>query len=101
MDYPIFERMYYDLVAGFDIYGNVAHHVATRIYMNLLRIESEGQLLRFLPTSERARIHARWYRGRIAQTLSEIHPKSHAGPEPSIVYADSPHAKEELLTRVL
>ena len=101
MDYPIFERMYYDLVAGFDVYGNVAHQIATRIYMNLLRIESEGQLLRFLPTNERARIHGRWYRGRIAQALSQIHSKSYAGPEPSIVYNDFAHPKEELLTRVL
>jgi hypothetical protein len=101
MDYPIFERMYYDLVAGFDVYGNVAHQIATRIYMNLLRIESEGQLLRFMPMSERTRTHGRWYRGRIAQALSEIHAKSYDGPEPSIVYTDSAHAKEELLTRVL
>ena len=27
LDYPIFERMYYDLVAGFDVYGNVVHQV--------------------------------------------------------------------------
>ncbi|MGH9886562.1 MAG: fatty acid cis/trans isomerase, partial [bacterium] len=34
MDYPIFERIYYDLVAGFDIYGNVVHQVSTRLYMD-------------------------------------------------------------------
>jgi hypothetical protein len=101
MDYPIFERMYDDLVAGFDVYGNVAHQIATRIYMNLLRIESEGQLLRFLPTSERTRIHGQWYRGRIARALSDIHATSYAGPEPSIVYSDPGHAKEEFLTRLL
>jgi hypothetical protein len=31
--------------------------------MNLLRIESEGQFLRLLPMSERARFHGEWYRG--------------------------------------
>ncbi len=101
MDYPIFERMYYDLVAGFDVYGNVAHQIATRLYMNLLRIESEGQLLRFLPASERARIHGQWYRGRIARALSGIHATSYAGPQSSIVYTAPAHAKQEFLTRVL
>ena len=74
LDYPTFERMYYDLVAGFDVYGNVTHQLATRIYMNLLRIESEGQMLRFLPAGERARVQGEWYRGRIARTLSR-HPR--------------------------
>lgn len=97
VDYPIFERMYYDLVAGFDVYRNVAHQIATRIYMNLLRIEGEGQLLGFL---QRASIHERWCRGRIAQASPRYMP-SRTGPEPSIVYTDSAHAKEELLTRVL
>ena len=101
LDYPTFERMYYDLVAGFDVYGNVAHQLATRIYMNLLRIESEGQMLRFLPAGERARVQGEWYRGRIARTLSRIHEKAHAGPESPIVYADASHAKEEFLTRLL
>jgi hypothetical protein len=101
MDYPIFERMYYDLVAGFDVYGGLAHQLGTRIYMNTLRIESEGQFLRLLPVSERARVHAQWYRGRVAQALSGIHAKAYAGPEPAIDYADPAHAKEELVTRLL
>jgi hypothetical protein len=101
VDYPIFERMYYDLVAGFDVYGNFAHQVGTRLYMNLLRIESEGQLLRLLPSSERARVHDEWYRGRIAHALAGIHENAYAGPEPAITYVDSAHAKQELLTRLL
>jgi hypothetical protein len=101
MDYPIFERIYYDLVAGFDVYGNVAHQLGTRIYMNLLRIESEGQLLRFLPVGERARVHGQWYRSRVAKALADIHATSFAGPETAVAYADPAHAKEELLTRLL
>ena len=101
LDYPTFERMYYDLVAGFDVYGNLTHQLGTRIYMNLLRIEAEGQLLRLLPVGARARVHDEWYRGRVAKALSAIHEKSYAGPEPDIAYADPSHAKEELLTRLL
>jgi hypothetical protein len=101
VDYPIFERMYYDLVAGFDVYGNVAHQLGTRIYMNLLRIESEGQFLRLLPGTERVRVHEEWYRGRVAQALTIIHANAYAGPEPAVAYADPAHAKEELVTRLL
>ena len=45
MDYPIFERIYYDLVAGYDVFGNVAHQVATRLYMDHLRMQSENLFL--------------------------------------------------------
>jgi hypothetical protein len=101
MDYPIFERMYYDLVAGFDVYGNVTHQLATRIYMNLLRIEAEGEFLRFLPSGERARVHGDWYRGRVAKALADIHENAHAGPDPRVTYRDPSHAKAELVTTLL
>jgi len=101
MDYPIFERMYYDLVAGFDVYGNATHQIATRIYMNYLRIEAEGQFLRLLPAAERPRVRGEWYRERVARALSGIHERASAGPEPAISYADPGHAKEELVNRLL
>jgi hypothetical protein len=63
MDFPIFERIYYDLVAGFDIFGNVAHQVATRLYMDHLRMQSENLFLGFLPADRREAIRASWYRG--------------------------------------
>jgi hypothetical protein len=63
MDYPIFERIYYDLVAGFNIYGNVAHQVATRLYMDHLRMQSENLFLSFLPANRREELRASWYRG--------------------------------------
>lgn len=101
LDYPIFERMYYDLVAGFDVFGNVTHQLGTREYMNFLRIEAEGQLLRFLPVGRREAVREAWYRGRVARALEGLHAKSCAGPEPAFAYADPGHAKEELVTRLL
>jgi hypothetical protein len=101
LDYPTFERMYYDLVAGFDVYGNVTHQVATREYMNYLRIEAEGQFLRLLPAGERDRVFGEWYRGRIARALAGIHAGSSDGPETAISFADRPHAKEELVMLLL
>ncbi len=63
MDYPIFERLYYDLVAGFDVFGNVAHQVSTRLYMDHLRMQSENLFLGFLPEKDRKPIRASWYVG--------------------------------------
>ena len=61
MDYPIFERIYYDLVAGFDVFGDLEHQVATRLYMDHLRMQSENLFLSFLPADERESLRASWY----------------------------------------
>ncbi len=63
IDYPIFERIHYLLVAGFNVYGNAGHQLSTRLYMDFLRIEAELQFLFFLPPEERIEIHRHWYRG--------------------------------------
>ena len=63
LDYPIFERIYYDLVAGFDVFGSVAHQAATRLYMDHLRMQGENNFLDFLPADRREAIHASWYVG--------------------------------------
>jgi Fatty acid cis/trans isomerase (CTI) len=62
IDYPVFERIHYLLVAGFDVYGNVGHQLATRTYMDFLRMESELNFLQLLPEPERERLRAFWYR---------------------------------------
>ncbi len=63
IDFPIFERIYYDLVAGFDVFGSVEHQLSTRMYMDLLRMESEDLFLSFLPADIRRPLHDAWYRG--------------------------------------
>jgi len=63
MDYPIFERIHYLLVAGFNVYGTAGHQLSTRLYMDFLRMEAEIQFLMFLPYDKRAEIHRQWYRG--------------------------------------
>jgi len=63
IDYAIFERIYYNLVAGYDVYGKVSHQVATRLYMDHLRMQSENLFLALLPADKREAIHASWYVG--------------------------------------
>lgn len=61
IDYPLLERIYYSLVAGFDIYGNIGHQVNTRRYMNRLRVEGESNFINLLPKVDRKEIFESWY----------------------------------------
>lgn len=63
IDYPLFERIHYLLVAGFDVYGNLGHRLSIRIYMDFLRMEGENYFLAFLPTNVRKEIRDSWYIG--------------------------------------
>ena len=63
IDYPLFERIHYLLVAGFNVYGNVFHQLTTRLYMDFLRMEGEDQFLVFLPVEKRRALHDAWYKG--------------------------------------
>jgi hypothetical protein len=60
--YPLFERIHYLLVSGFDVYGNTGHQLATRMYMDFLRMEGEFNFLAFLPRAARDKVHDYWYR---------------------------------------
>ena len=63
LGYPLLERIHYLLVGGFDVYGNVGHQLATRLYMDFLRMEGELNFIAFLPRAERQKVHDQWYRG--------------------------------------
>jgi len=61
--YALFERIYYLLVAGYDVYGNSGHQLNTRLYMDFLRMEGEFNFLVFLPQAAREATRDHWYRG--------------------------------------
>ena len=61
IDYPLLERIYYALVAGFDIYGTAGHQLSIRLYMDRLRVEGESYFLDFLPPEKRQEIMQSWY----------------------------------------
>jgi len=63
IDYPLFERIYYALVAGFDVYGTLGHQLAVRLYMDTLRVEGETYFLNFMPEERRREMIESWYTG--------------------------------------
>ena len=106
--YSLLERIYYLLVAGYDPFGNLGHQFVTRIYMDFLRMESEGNFLLFLP--EEARISERdyWYRNTNDEMKQYLTlPNFEMEVQPSIDYVtDEPKAElykmlEERLQKVL
>jgi hypothetical protein len=61
IDYAQFERIYYTLVAGYDVFGNVAHQTNIRRYMDFLRVEGELNFLAFMPKGKRLKMFQSWY----------------------------------------
>lgn len=70
--YPLLERIYYLLVAGYDVYGNIGHQLSSRIYMDFLRMEGEFHFLALLPKAERSKVQQQWYRGSVSRVSDYI-----------------------------
>jgi len=76
IDYPMFERIYYLLVAGFDVYGDASHLLMTRLYMDFLRMEGESNFLNFLPKARREIERKSWYQGVGASARDSVYRKA-------------------------
>lgn len=63
IDYPQFERIYYSLVAGYDVFGNVSHQTNIRRYMDFLRAEGELNFISYMPEKKRLEMFKSWYVG--------------------------------------
>ncbi len=99
IDYSQFERIYYALVAGFDVYGNVSHQANVRRYMDFLRIEGELNFLSFLPPDDRLSMMQSWYIGDDAAEDTEE--KGIISTRPTSVVFTSDDPKRELVERVV
>lgn len=85
--YPLLERIYYLLVAGYDVYGNTAHSVHARLYMDFLRMEGELHFLGLLPRDQRDGVRDFWYRGASADVKAFLNGnKAHYDQETGIHY---------------
>ena len=101
MDYPLFERIYYDLVAGYDVFGPATHQVSTRLYMDHLRMQSENLFLTFLPANRRDPIRASWYVGATRQLDYFLADRLHATDHGTQIHFHTPDVKAEMLEQLL
>lgn len=95
VDYPLFERIHYLLVAGFNVYGTAGHQVTTRLYMDSLRMEAENNFLRFMPAQYRKAMRDSWYQGIDAKLFSFFEkPLYGISKETAISYETNDYKKE-------
>ncbi len=106
--YPLLERIYYLLVAGYDVYGNVGHQLVSRLYMDFLRMEGEFDFLVLLPQTTRTPTRDFWYRDTSDEVKDHVYGNiAHFAAETGIVYrSNEPQAElyrllEQRLARVL
>lgn len=102
LDYPLFERLVYNLVVNFDIFGNVGHQLLTRVYMDLIRMEAEENFLSFLPPEERIPVRKSWYQGFATDLkMTYLYPVLNQDHPTAISYAHPKEAKKEFVEKVL
>lgn len=97
--YSLLERIHYLLVAGFDVYGSVAHQLESRLYMDFLRMEGEYNFLMFLPADQRKPLRDHWYRGAPDSAREPVFVRSEAMQLPTGVDYQSDDPKAEFLAR--
>lgn len=94
--YPLLERIYYLLAAGYDVYGNVGHQLLSRLHMDFLRMEGEANFLMLLPKETRQRERANWYQKADAELMEYLtFPRSETYIDTAINY-ETDHHKDEL-----
>jgi hypothetical protein len=86
ISYPLFERIHYLLVAGYDVYGNLGHQLNSRMYMDFLRMEGEFNFLTLLPQKVRQTVWDKWYRGSVSLVSEYVQKGNYLLGEPAIHY---------------
>lgn len=94
--YPLFERIHYLLVAGYDVYGNIGHNLNARLYMDFLRMEGEFFFLSLLPRDDRVKERNTWYRNAQREVSEFIRVDRHHFSAPSHVDYQTNAPKAEL-----
>ncbi len=103
LDYALFERLVYNLVVNYDVFGNVSHQALTRLYMDMIRMEAEELFLDFLPPSQRAGLRNSWYRGGPLTDLKlrYVFPLVNRSAPTGVSYRNQARAKAEFVERVI
>jgi hypothetical protein len=99
IDYPQLERIYYSLVAGFDVFGNLSHQANVRRYMDYLRIEGELNFLDFMPRDSRIGMMQSWYLG--DRAFEHVDPENVERMRETSVQYQTNDPKREFVERVV
>lgn len=102
LDYPLFERLVYNLVVNFDVFGNVGHQLLTRQYMDFIRMEAEELFLSFLPSEDRVRYRQEWYKGLLAEAkMKYVFPTYGLSVPTAVPFLNPRHSKQQMVQKIL
>ncbi|WP_413570323.1 fatty acid cis/trans isomerase [Bdellovibrio sp. HCB117] len=102
LDYPLFERLVYNLVVNFDVFGNVSHQLLTRVYMDMIRMEAEELFLMFLPPEQRLLYRREWYKGLLTQVkMTYVFPTIGSSEPTSVRFTDEGNTKKQMVEKIL
>lgn len=102
LDYALLERLVYNLVVNFDVFGNVSHQMLTRVYMDLIRMEAEEMFLSFLPPETRVPLRKSWYKGFFTEAkMKYIFPHVDGNRPTQMKFKSPQNAKREFVEQVL
>ena len=103
LDYSLLERLVYNLVVNYDVFGNIGHQSLTRLYMDLIRMEAEELFLAFLPPSQRAILRNSWYQGGpfTEIKLRYLFPLINNSAPTGVVYRSGANAKAEFVEQLM
>ncbi len=98
IDYPQFERIYYTLVAGYDVFGNLSHQTNIRRYTDFLRMEGEQNFISYIPKEQRLKMFKSWYIG--DSDVQDLDAIPAEGQDTKIAYKTE-YPKDEFVTHVI
>ncbi len=98
IDFSQLERIYYLLVAGYDVYGNISHQTNIRRYFDYIRMEGEENYLTFLPKEHRMEYFKSWYIG--IDDVQELNSLEISNIETKVKYKTN-HPRGEFIEQVV
>lgn len=102
LDYPLFERLVYNLVVNFDVFGNISHQFLTRVYMDMIRMEAEELFLMFLPPEERLALRREWYRGLLTDVkMNYMFPTVGSAEPTGVKFTYDTATKKQMIEKIL
>jgi hypothetical protein len=102
LDYSLFERLVYNLVVNFDVFGNVGHQLLTRVYMDFIRMEAEENFLLLVSPERRPHYRQSWYQGVFTEArMKYMFPEISKGEPTSVVFTEKGHQKTQVVNQIL
>lgn len=102
LDYSLFERLVYNLVVNFDVFGNVGHQLLTRVYMDYIRMEAEENFLLLISPENRQIYRQAWYQGLFTQAkMKYMFPEISKGEPTAVHYKNKKHQKTQAIHQLL